>query len=62
MALADTYDALVSNRVYKSAWTHEEALNNIINDKNLRFDPLIVDAFILEQDQFISISDQYRDY
>ena len=62
MALADTYDALISHRVYKDPWTHEDAMKHIINDKNLRFDPLIVEAFILEQDQFIVIANQYRDH
>ena len=61
MAVADTYDALISERVYKKPWTHEDARNTIIKNKNLHFDPFIVDAFILDQDQFISIANQYRD-
>ena len=61
MALADMYDALVSERVYKKKWTHEEACAEIIRLKGVRFDPAIVDAFILEKDNFIRIAEKYKD-
>lgn len=61
MSLADIYDALVSERVYKREWTHEEAANEVIRNKGIHFDPLIVDAFIAEQQSFREISDKYRD-
>ena len=61
MALADMYDALVSERVYKKAWTPEEATKEIISKRGSHFDPLIVDAFMAEQDAFRVIAEKYRD-
>jgi response regulator RpfG family c-di-GMP phosphodiesterase len=61
MALADVYDALVSKRVYKRRWSHQEAIKEIVSKKGQHFDPLVVDAFILEEDQFLAISRQYED-
>jgi HD-GYP domain-containing protein (c-di-GMP phosphodiesterase class II) len=61
MALADTYDALVSARVYKKKWSHKEACDEIIRLKGKRFNPLVVEAFIQEQDQFLRISEIYSD-
>ncbi|MBU3582268.1 HD domain-containing protein [Polynucleobacter sp. AP-Capit-er-40B-B4] len=61
MSLADTYDALVSERVYKKEWSHDEACAEITNLKGKRFDPLIVEAFIQEKDNFLRISEMYSD-
>lgn len=61
MALADMYDALVSERVYKRKWTHEEACEEIIKNKGKRFDPAIVEAFIHEQPYFNEIANCYSD-
>ena len=61
MSLADMYDALVSERVYKRKWTHEEACDEIQRLRGIRFDPAIVEAFIMEQENFIHIANQYRD-
>jgi putative two-component system response regulator len=44
-ALADTYDALTSERVYREALSHEEAFNIITAGKGTYFDPRIVNAF-----------------
>jgi putative two-component system response regulator len=45
MAIADVYDALVSERPYKSAFSCEEAEAIIINDSGAAFDPQIVEIF-----------------
>lgn len=45
MALADVYDALISQRPYKEAMKHEEAMNIIINDSGKHFDPDLVEYF-----------------
>ena len=52
MALADTYDALVSARVYKKAWTHESAVDEIRRNSGTHFDPAVVDAFLAEHESF----------
>ena len=55
VALADYYDALVSERVYKKAFTHEEAVETILSLKGKTFDPDIVDVFINFQEEFKKI-------
>ena len=52
MAIADVYDALVSERPYKSAFSHEKAVSIILNDAGSHFDPLIVDVFHKTSDIF----------
>ncbi len=61
MSLADMYDALLSERPYKKAWSHDEAVVEIISKRNIQFDPLIVDAFVYEQEAFNAIAQTYRD-
>lgn len=52
MAVADVYDALRSKRVYKKAYTHEEAVNIIKEGRGTHFDPDIVDAFLENHAEF----------
>ena len=61
MALSDVYDALISKRVYKAAFTHEEAKNIILEGKGTHFDPDVVDAFIKIEAKFIEIMKEFRD-
>jgi putative two-component system response regulator len=46
MAVVDVYDALISDRSYKSAFTHEKAVGIIKESRGSHFDPQIVDAFL----------------
>jgi putative two-component system response regulator len=52
MAVADVYDALVSERPYKKPFTHEKAVEIINGDSGTHFDPKIVDAFLNVNAQF----------
>lgn len=61
MALADVYDALISKRVYKSAFTHEKAVEMICAEEGKYFDPDIVIAFRELQDEFLKIASLYVD-
>ncbi|SCG94488.1 response regulator [Romboutsia sp. 1001713B170207_170306_H8] len=45
MAIADVYDALTTKRPYKEPFSHEMAVNLIIDGKGKGFDPKIVDVF-----------------
>ncbi|MDR2073100.1 MAG: response regulator [Spirochaetaceae bacterium] len=45
MAVADVYDAVVADRVYRKAMTTQEAYNLIVAGKGSHFDPRIIDAF-----------------
>ena len=55
MALVDVYDALVSVRPYKRAYSHEEAVSIIAESKGKHFDPDIVDMFLSVADQFSEV-------
>jgi response regulator RpfG family c-di-GMP phosphodiesterase len=61
MALADVYDALTTARVYKRAWTHEEARAHILSLRGKKFDPDVVAAFELEEAKFKTIGLELAD-
>lgn len=46
VAVADVYDALTTDRVYKHSMSHDEAVKIIAMDKGKHFDPHVVDAFL----------------
>lgn len=46
LAIADAYDAMTNDRVYRKAMTKSEAVNELILNKNTQFDPYITDVFI----------------
>ena len=52
MALADVYDALISARVYKPAFSHEKARGIIVEGRGVHFDPEVVDAFLDQEAAF----------
>lgn len=61
MALADVFDALISRRVYKPAFSYDEAIRMIREGSGTHFDPNVVEAFDAMKDQFIEVADKYRD-
>jgi len=52
MSIADVYDALISERPYKPAYTHERAVEIIMRDSGKRFDPKIADVFYSIREKF----------
>ncbi|MCL1866551.1 MAG: response regulator [Oscillospiraceae bacterium] len=52
MAIADVYDALVSQRPYKKAFSHEEAVRIIKEDSGTHFDPILVEVFLKSEQVF----------
>lgn len=61
MALADVYDALISRRVYKEAFSHQKACDIITLGRGSHFDPDIVDAFEAVDAEFQMIALTYAD-
>lgn len=61
MAIADCYDALISQRPYKKAFTHEQACTIIFEGKGSHFDPQLVEAFEQLQDKFHEIAQNFID-
>ena len=58
-AIADVYDALVSARVYKSAFSYKEAIQIIKEGSGTQFDPIIVEAVMQCQDRLMEIAQKY---
>ena len=58
VTLADAYDAITSERPYKQAFDHEEAVRRITADRGLHFDPVLVDAFLECHQDFQSIKER----
>lgn len=61
MALADVFDALTTARVYKKAWSVDEATALIREQRGRHFDPAVVDAYETEFPLFMRIQHQLAD-
>jgi putative two-component system response regulator len=61
MAIADAYDALTSDRVYRAGVAHDKAVQQIFQERAGQFDPDMVDAFIEIQDEFAAIAERFAD-
>lgn len=56
VGLADVFDALTHKRVYKEAWSVEDAASHIIKNSGTFFDPYLTEIFEANLDEFIAIS------
>jgi PAS domain S-box-containing protein len=61
VALADVFDALGTNRVYKKAWDIDRILDLFKEERGKHFDPQLIDIFFAHLDEFITIRDTYTD-
>jgi HD-GYP domain-containing protein (c-di-GMP phosphodiesterase class II) len=61
MAVADVYDALISERVYKKAFSHDQAVAMIVGERGRHFDPDVVDAFVAIEEKIKAVADRFRD-
>jgi putative two-component system response regulator len=61
MAVADAYDALISDKVYKIGISHEQALETIAQGRGKQFDPSVIDAFLQVHENFKTIARQLAD-
>lgn len=62
MALADVYDALISHRIYKPPFSHEETVALILQLKGVLFDPGVIAAFLEVQEEFRRIAFELADH
>ena len=51
VSVADVYDALVGKRVYKDAYSHEQAMKMILNGECGAFNPLLMEVLVEIQDK-----------
>ncbi|MEE1072671.1 MAG: response regulator [Cellulosilyticum sp.] len=56
VAVADVYDALITDRVYRRAMSHEQACDLIIDGRGTQFDPVVVDAFMNVQQEIYKVA------
>lgn len=61
MAVADVYDALISKRIYKRAFSHEQSIQMMAAERGSHFDPDALDAMLSLADEFDAIAGRYRD-
>ena len=62
VSLADTYDALISSRVYKPAYAAADARNIILRERGKQFESALVDAFLDCEDEFIRIVEKFSGF
>lgn len=62
MAIADVFDALISRRCYKEAYTLDEAFSVIKDSKGKHFEPQITDIFLKSRPEVEQIIKRFRDY
>ena len=61
-AVADVFDALGSDRVYKKAWNDEKIFNLLKEERGNHFDPRLIDLFFIHKNKFLEIRDKFKDY
>ena len=61
VAVADVFDALISERPYKPSISTRESFTIIKNESDTHFDPAVIDAFIAIKQEILSIVEQYED-
>lgn len=61
VTLADVFDALMSKRAYKRAWSISEVMDYIESNNGSMFNPQCVKALKQNLDYFLSIRKQYND-
>ncbi len=60
-AVADVFDALGSDRVYKKAWEDEKIFSLFREERGEHFDPKLVDIFFDNLDEILEVRDMYKD-
>ncbi len=61
VAVADVFDAVLSQRCYKPAFALEKGIDVLEQGKGRHFDPGIVDAFLSVQDEILRIRNRYAE-
>ena len=61
VAIADVFDALTMKRVYKSAWSVEDALKEIKSQAGKHFDPELVNLFLANSDEIKKIKEIWEE-
>lgn len=62
VSIADVYDALDSERVYKPAFPHQQCVSMIRQGAGSQFDPDLVEIFLSIEDRFADVSQRIREH
>ena len=60
-AIADVFDALGSDRVYKKAWRDEKIFQLFHEERGEHFDPQLIDLFFENIEQILAVRDKFKD-
>ena len=60
-AIADVFDALGSDRVYKKAWNDEKIFKLFKEERGEHFDPKLIDLFFENKDKILAIREEFQD-
>ena len=60
-AVADVFDALGSDRIYKKAWEDEKIFELFNNEKGEHFDPKVIEAFFDSLEEIKTIREKFKD-
>jgi len=61
VAIADVFDALISERVYKSAWPLEKVIKLFKEESGKQFDPKLTQLLLDNIDDFVEIKNRFED-
>jgi len=57
LSVVDVFDALTSERVYKGAWSYVDALEYLLSQRGLQFDPEVIDCFFKNKERIVAIKE-----
>ena len=60
-AIADVFDALGSDRVYKKAWENERIFKLFKEERGKHFEPKLIDIFFDNLDEFLAVQKTFKD-
>ena len=60
-AVADVFDALGCDRIYKKAWSIDEIKDYFVEQRGLHFDPKIVDCLLGNLSEFLKVKECFKD-
>ncbi len=60
--VCDVFDALLSERPYKKAWTLDQTVTYLVENSGSHFDPEVVEAFIYILPQIMDIREKFSDH
>ena len=60
LAVADVYDALLSKRIYKQSFTHDDTIREMQSLAGIQFDPIILGVMMKNIDHFQEINSKYK--